>query len=140
MAEPPPVEEDPGEDDPGEDDPGETLPANEQRIHERFRINLKALIRLSDGSIATAQAVDLSMGGIYLEYGASADAGKVFELAFDLPLSSDFKRVIVKAQVVRTVVIGNRGLYGLAFVFKEFAAGAEKNLKEYMELRKLKTM
>jgi len=130
MTEPPPVEE----------DTGEKLPTKEQRIHERFRINLKTLIRLSDGSAVKAQAVDISMGGIYLEYGASADAGKVFELAFDLPLTNEFERVIVKARVVRTVVIGSRGLYGLAFVFTEFAAGAEKHLEAYMQQRKLKTM
>jgi len=123
-----------------EESPGKKLPKNEQRVHERFRVNLKTLIRLSDGTITSAQAVDISIGGIYLEYGASADAGRVFELAFDLPFTNEFKRVIVKAQVVRTVVIGSRGLYGLAFEFTEFAKEAEKILEQYMQLRKLKTM
>ena len=110
------------------------------RKHERFRINFKALIRLSDGSVVHAQAVDISMGGIYLEYGAPADAGKVFELAFDLPLSSEFKRVIVKARVVRTVMIGSRSLYGMAFVFMEYVNDAETILEQYVELRKSKTL
>ena len=114
--------------------------ASEQRTHERFRINFKALIRLSDGSIARAQAVDISMGGIYIEYGAPADAGKIFELAFDLPFATEFKRVLVKAQVVRSVVIGSRGVYGLAFVFTEFIKDSDQVLEKYMELRKLKVM
>lgn len=37
--------------------------AIDKRLHERFRINSKVIIRLSDGSIAQAQAVDISMGG-----------------------------------------------------------------------------
>jgi len=123
-----------------EEGPGEELPTNEQRVSERFRINLKTLIRLSDGSVATAQAVDISIGGIYLEYGASADVGKVFELAFDLPLTDGFKQVVVKAQLVRTVVIGSRGLYGLMFVFTKFASAGEKVLEQYIQLRKLKTI
>jgi len=113
---------------------------NNQRAHERFRINVKALIRLSDGSVVHAQAVDISMGGIYLEYGAPADAGLVFEVAFDLPFTADFKRVIVKARVVRTVMIGSRSLYGLAFVFTEFVKDSEDILEQYMQLRKLKTI
>ncbi len=118
----------------------EAIAHNNNRAHERFRINFKTLIRLSDGSVARAQAVDISMGGIYLEYGAAADAGKVFELAFDLPFTAEFKRVMVKARVVRTVVIGNRGLFGLAFVFTEFVNDSEKVLEQYMQLRKLKTI
>jgi len=114
--------------------------SNDQRVHERFRINSKTLIRLSDGSVVHAQAIDISMGGIYLEYGAPADAGTVFELAFDLSFVADFKRVVVKARVVRTVVIGSRSLYGLAFVFTEFVNDAENILGQYMELRKLKTL
>jgi len=124
-----------------ENEPVETpVDSDNQRAHERFRINLKALIRLSDGTIVHAQAVDISMGGIYLEYGASADEGMIFELAFDLPFVADFKRVMVKARVVRTVVIGSRSLYGLAFVFTEFMKDSEDILDQYMQLRKLKTM
>jgi len=110
--------------------------AMDQRLHERFRINFKAFIRLSDGSIARAQAVDISLGGIYIEYGAPAEPGKVFDLAFDLPLVNEFKRVLVKARVVRSVVIGSRSLYGLAFVYTEFANETDKTLEQYMKLRK----
>lgn len=106
-----------------------------KRIHERFKINFKAFIRLSDGSIAQAQAVDISMGGIYIEYGAPAEEGKVFDLAFDLPFSNEFKRVLVKARVVRSVVIGSRSLYGLAFVYTEFGNATDKILEQYMKLR-----
>jgi len=121
------------------DDTGssDALPgSSENRAYERFRVSLKVYIRLSDGSITHAQAVDISMGGIYLEYGASAVQGKVFELAFDLPFADEFKRVLVKGKVVRSVVIGSRSLFGLAFVFTEFAKGAEDTLTKYLDLRK----
>ncbi|MCW8934642.1 MAG: PilZ domain-containing protein [Gammaproteobacteria bacterium] len=108
-----------------------------KRLDERFRINFKVFIRLSDGSIVQAQAVDISMGGIYIEYAASADVGKVFDLAFDLPLTNDFKKVFVKARVVRSVVLGSRSLYGLAFVYTEFVNETDKILEKYMKLRKL---
>jgi len=113
--------------------------AANKRIHERFKINFKAFIRLSDGSIAQAQAVDISMGGIYIEYGAPAEEGKVFDLAFDLPFSNEFKRVLVKARVIRSVVIGSRSLYGLAFVYTEFGNETDKFLEQYMKLRKSQT-
>ena len=113
---------------------------NENRAYERFRVSLKVYIRLSDGSIMHAQAVDVSMGGIYLEYGAPADEGKIFELAFDLPLTNEFKRVLVKAKVVRSVVIGSRSVYGLAFKFIEFGRGTDDILKKYINLRKQKVM
>lgn len=112
--------------------------SSEQRTHERFKINYKALIRLSDGSVTQGQAVDVSLGGIYIEYGASADEGKVFDLAFDLPFTAEFKRVLVKARVVRAVVIGSRGVFGLAFVFTEFINESESILENYIKLRKLK--
>ncbi|RDH81666.1 MAG: hypothetical protein DIZ80_16500 [endosymbiont of Galathealinum brachiosum] len=112
---------------------------SEQRSHERFRVSLKVFIRLSDGSIVHGQAVDLSMGGIYIEYGAPADEGKVFELAFDLPFTDEFKRVLVKARIVRSIVIGSRSLYGLAFVYTEFAKDTDKVLEKYLKLRKTQT-
>ena len=108
---------------------------NEQRQHRRYRVSLKVFIRLSNGDVTQAQAVDLSMGGIYIEYGAAADKDKVFEMAFDLPFKDDFKRVFVKAKVVRAVVIGSRNMYGLAFIFTEFAKGTDQVLAKYMELR-----
>ncbi|VAW62581.1 hypothetical protein MNBD_GAMMA09-3786 [hydrothermal vent metagenome] len=109
--------------------------ASDQRQHERFRVSLKVLIRLSDGEIARAHAVDLSKGGIYIEYGAPADAGKVFEIAFDLPFADDFRRVFAKARVVRTVVIGSRNLFGMAFVFTEFGKNSDEVLNKYIEHR-----
>ena len=114
----------------------DVLASSDKRSHERFRINLKAYIRLSDGSVIHAQAVDISMGGIYIEYGAPADEGKVFEIAFDLPFTTDFKRVMVRARVVRSIVIGSRGVYGLAFVFTEFIKESEEILEQYIALRK----
>lgn len=113
--------------------------AHDKRIFERFRVSLTAHIRLSDGSITHAHVVDVSMGGIYLEYGAPADAGKEFDIAFDLPFVNDFKRVLVRAKVVRVVVIGNRNLYGLAFIFSGFVKDAEGVLEKYIKLRKLQT-
>ena len=108
---------------------------NEQRQHRRFRVSLKVYIKLSNGDLAQAQAVDLSMGGIYIEYGAAADKDKVFEMAFDLPFDDDFKRVFVKARVVRSVIIGSRNMFGLAFLFTEFAKGTDQVLANYLELR-----
>jgi len=112
--------------------------ASDQRLYERYRVSFKVLIRLSDGEIAHAHAVDLSMGGIYIEYGAPADKGKVFEMAFDLPFADEFMRVFVKARVVRTVVIGSRDLYGMAFVFAEFGKGTDEVLKKYLQQRGFK--
>jgi len=111
------------------------VPANENRQHQRFRVNLTVFIRLSSGELARANAVDLSMGGIYIEYGASADKDKVFEMAFDLPFKDDFRRVLVKAKIVRSVVIGSRNMYGLAFLFTEFAKDTDQVLAKYIELR-----
>ncbi len=84
-----------------------------------------------------AQTIDISMGGAYMEYGASAEEGKMFELAFDLAFMTTFKRVFVKACVVRSVVIGGRGLFGLGFVFVEFHNDTDKILEEYIESRQL---
>ena len=111
------------------------VPANENRQHQRFRVSLTVFIRLSSGELARANAVDLSMGGIYIEYGAPADNDKVFEMAFDLPFKDDFRRVLVKAKIVRSVVIGSRNMYGLAFLFTEFAKDTDQVLAKYIELR-----
>ena len=111
------------------------IPENENRQHQRFRVNLTVFIRLSSGELARATAVDLSMGGIYIEYGAAADKDKVFEMAFDLSFKDDFRRVLVKAKIVRSVVIGSRNMYGLAFIFTEFAKETDQVLAKYLELR-----
>ncbi|MCW9015256.1 MAG: PilZ domain-containing protein [Gammaproteobacteria bacterium] len=110
----------------------------EKRKHTRFRVNMPAFIRLSSGDVVKAQAVDLSMGGMYIEYGSPADAGKVFELLFDLPFDNDFKRVYVKAEVVRSIIIGDRDVFGIALVFREFARDTEQVLGKYLDLRALK--
>jgi len=110
-------------------------PESENRQHQRFRVNLTVFIRLSNGELARANAVDISMGGIYIEYGASADKDKVFEMAFDLPFKDDFRRVLVKAKIVRSIVIGSRNMYGLAFIFTEFAKDTDQVLAKYLELR-----
>ncbi len=123
----------------GEIEGEEDAQSIDQRIHERFRVSFKVLIRLSNGEIAHAHAVDLSMGGIYIEYGAPADPGVEFGIAFDLPFVDDFKRVLVRAKVVRTVVIGSRNLFGMAFVFSEFAGDAQEVLSKYLKLRGLQT-
>ncbi len=112
---------------------------HDQRVFERFRVSFTAHIRLSDGNVAHAHAVDISLGGIYLEYGAPADEGKEFEVAFDLPFVNDFKRVFARAKVVRVVVIGNRNMYGLAFVFTDFVKDSRGVLEKYIQLRKLQT-
>ena len=110
----------------------------ERRLHVRYRVSLPVYIKLSSGELAKATAVDVSSGGIYVEYGASAEEGKVFEMLFDLPFDQDFQRVYVKAKVVRSFVIGNRDVYGIAFNFIEFARGTETVLNKYLELRSLK--
>ena len=110
----------------------------ERRLHVRYRVCLPVHIKLSSGELAKATAVDISSGGIFIEYGSSAVEGKVFEMLFDLPFDNDFQRVYVKAQVVRSIVMGNRNVYGIAFSFVEFALGTDKVLKKYLELRGLK--
>ena len=113
---------------------------HERRMHVRYRINMPVYIKLSSGELAKATAVDISSGGIYIEYGASADEGKIFEMLFDLSFDTEFQRVYVKARVVRSFVIGNRNVYGIAFSFVEFARDTEKVLKKFLELRSLKQL
>jgi len=113
----------------------ENNPAVEQRRYHRYKVSFKVFIRLTEGGFVTAQAVDLSMGGVYIEYGASADINKEYDIAFDLPFSEEFKRVLVKAKIVRSVMIANRGLYGLAFVFGDFVNQSESVLEDYLEQR-----
>lgn len=108
---------------------------HEKRQHTRFRINVRVAIRLSDGDVAWGQGVDLSKGGIFIEYGSSADVGKEFEMMFDLPFKKDFKRVFVRAKVVRTNIIGGKDVFGIAFVFSEFAKDTKKVLEEYIRFR-----
>lgn len=113
----------------------DAAPASENRQHQRFKVSLTVFIRLSSGELARAHAVDLSMGGVYIEYGAPADKDKEFEMAFDLPFKDSFQRVLVKAKVVRSIVIGSRNMYGLAFIFTEFAKDSENVLAKYLDLR-----
>jgi len=122
----------------GIEDEGSVEPID-QRIHERFRVSFKVLIRLSNGEVAHARAVDLSMGGIYIEYGSPADAGVEFDMAFNLSFADEFKRVMVRAKVVRTVVIGSRDLFGMAFVFTELVGESQEILSKYLKLRGLQT-
>lgn len=103
--------------------------------HARFRINARVAIRLSDGDIVWAQGVDLSTGGIYIKCGSPAVVDKEFEILFDLPLKKDFKRVFVRARVVRWNIIANRDVFGIAFSFSEFGKDTKKVLEEYIRLR-----
>lgn len=119
---------------------GNSSEASEKRRHTRYRVSLPVHIRLSSGELARAKAVDISLGGVYIEYGAPAEEGKVFEMLFDLPFATDFQRVYVKSKVVRSVVIGGRHVYGIAFNFVEFARETDKVLEKYLELRGLKTV
>lgn len=113
--------------------------ASEKRRHTRYRVSLPVYIKLGSGELAKTRAVDISIGGVYVEYGSSAPLGKVFEMLFDLPFSTDFKRVYVRGEVVRAVIIGGKDVYGIAFNFVEFARDTEKVLDKYLELRALKT-
>ena len=113
----------------------EIKPAQEQRQYHRYKVSFKVFIRLTEGGFVTAQAVDLSMGGVYIEYGASADVNKEYDLAFDLPFSGEFKRVLVKAKIVRSVVIASRNVYGLACIFGDFAKQSESVLEAYLAQR-----
>lgn len=108
---------------------------HEKRQHARFRINVRVAIRLSDGDVAWAQGVDLSMGGIFIEYGSPAEVGKEFDMLFDLPFKKDFRRVFVRAKVVRSTIIGGKDVFGIAFSFGEFAKDTKKVLQEYIRLR-----
>lgn len=112
--------------------------ASDNRRHTRYRVSLPVHIKLSSGEVAKAKAVDISTDGIYIEYGAPAEEGKVFEMLFDLPFANDFKRVYVKGKVMRAVVIGGKDAYGIACDFVEFARDTDKVLEKYLELRSLK--
>jgi len=110
----------------------EDKPAQEQRQYHRYKVSFKVFIRLTEGGFVTAQAVDLSMGGVYIEYGASVEVNKEFDIAFDLPFKEEFKRVLVKAKIVRSIVIAGRDVYGLAMVF---ANDTDSVLKAYLVKR-----
>lgn len=118
----------------GDSDPS----GSDRRRNVRYRVSLPVHIRLTNGDIAKAKAVDISIGGVYVECAAAADNGKVFEMLFDLPFANEFKRVIVKAEVVRSVMIGGKDVYGIAFNFTEFARDTDKVLEKYLEMRALK--
>jgi len=119
----------------GSDPKPEDKPAQEQRQYHRYKVSFKVYIRLTEGGFVTAQAVDLSMGGVYIEYGASAEVNKEFDIAFDLPIKEEFKRVLVKAKIVRSIVIAGRDVYGLAMVFGDFANDTDSVLKAYLVKR-----
>ncbi len=116
-------------------DPSKVNGHHEKRQHERFRIHVRVAIRLSNGDVAWAQGVDISMGGIFIEYASSAEVGHEFEMLFDLPFQKDFKRVFVKASVVRSTIIGGKDVFGIAFVFNEFAKDTKKVLENYIRFR-----
>lgn len=116
-------------------DPHKAGGRHEKRQHARFKINLRVAIRLSNGDVAWAQGVDLSKGGIFIEYGSPAEVGKEFEMLFDLPFKKDFKRVFVRARVVRSNIIGDKDVFGIAFIFSEFAKGTKNVLEDYLRLR-----
>jgi len=107
----------------------------ENRNHPRFRLKQGVTIRLSNGDFARAQGVNISIGGIFIEYGAPADEGLVFDLCFDLPLSKEIKRVLVKGKVVRSIFVGSKSSYGIAFRFESFAKDTEEVLQEYIDMR-----
>jgi len=113
---------------------GEISPEKENREHLRFKVNFKVYIKLSDGDIVQARAIDLSMGGLFAEYGANADIGKEFDMAFDLPYGEESKRVFARAKVVRASVVAKRNAYCLAFIFTSFGKKTDKILENYIEL------
>jgi len=116
-----------------------TETAADNRRFIRVRVSFDITIRCTDGQLTHARAVDLSEGGVYVEYASSAQKGSVLDMFFDLPFADDFKRVFVKAEVVRAVVIGNRDVFGIAFNFTQFARQSELILQQYIEIRGTKT-
>jgi hypothetical protein len=112
--------------------------AIEKRRHTRYRVSLPVHIKLSSGAVAKAKAVDISVSGVYIEYGASAETGKVFDMRFDLPFADDFKQVLVRGEAIRSVVIGGKDVFGIAFNFIEFARETDKVLESYLDLRGIK--
>jgi len=113
--------------------------AKDKRRFIRVRVSFDITIRCSDGRLTHARGVDLSEGGLYAEYASSAEKGRVLDMFFDLPFAKDFKRVFVKAEVVRSVVIGNRDVFGIAFNFIQFARHSDVILQKYIEIRGTKT-
>jgi len=113
--------------------------AKDKRRFTRVRVSLDVTIRCTDGRLTHARAVDLSEGGMYVEYESSAEQGRVLDMFFDLPFAQDFKRIYVKGEVVRAVVIGNRDVFGIAFNFIQFARQSDLFLQKYIEIRGTKT-
>jgi hypothetical protein len=56
-------------------------------------------------------------------------------MMFDLPFTEDFRRVYARARVVRSVIIGDRDVFGIAFAFIAFGKDTEQVLDQYIELR-----
>ena len=112
--------------------------AQEQRNSFRFRINMGVLVRLSSGSLVRTQGKNISKGGLYVEFEASADLGDEFEMMFDVSLSDDIKRVYVRAKVMRSSLIGDKDVYGIGFQFLSFAKDTEAVLDKYLEMREKK--
>lgn len=114
----------------------------EKRQYRRFNVSFKVHIMLSSGEIVTGLAKNISKGGIYIEYGTSADAGTELELKFSVLLNETPETVYVRARVVRSIAIAGRDAFGIAFVYLNFHKNSEtvldqlllKYQKQYPEL------
>ena len=111
---------------------------NNKRQHERYGISMPVMLRISNGELIKARAVDISLGGLYIEDAAAAETGRTFDMLFDLPFTGQFERVYVRATVMRCVIIGNRDLFGIALQFTEFARDTQAVLERYIEHREQK--
>ena len=109
--------------------------AAEQRTGARFRINMTVVVRLSSGSLVRAQGKNISKGGVYVEFEASADVGDEFDIMIDLPFSQAIKPMYARAKVARSSLIGGKDVYGIGFQFVNFLSDTEEVLMKYLENR-----
>ncbi|MCW8955310.1 MAG: PilZ domain-containing protein [Gammaproteobacteria bacterium] len=104
----------------------------DNRRFQRYNVSFKVHIKLSSGEIVTGQAKNISKGGIYVEYGSSAEMGREFELMFAVMLNNDIEQVYARGKVVRCFAIAGRNVFGIAFVFLALHNDSEKVLDRYL--------
>lgn len=111
----------------------------EKRSARRYRVSFKVYIRRGAGNVTFGRAHNLSLKGVYLDYEVSLKSGMMVHMAFDLLINAEFRRVFVKARVMRAVYCGARGMYELAFNFTEFARDSAQYLEQYIGWREKKS-
>lgn len=106
--------------------------SRDNRRFERYNVSFTVHIRLSNGEIVDGLAKNISKGGIYIEYGSSAEMGSEFELMFSAAIDEGIERVLARGKVVRSIAIAGRNVFGIAFVFLALHNDSEGVLERFL--------